>query len=279
MWELAERAWSRAESRHDLTMEAVRVSQARAALGESPAPARAATATYPRRAPLRAEPVRDGAGPAPEEPSPGGPSPGGPSPGRPSPGGPSGGGAPVGPSAPGPERGGAALSGARPPGPPRAGAPSRGRRRVTLLLAGVTGALLVLGAVLFLPRLFTKDEANRRAEPTSSASARAAELPAGVRCAGTGCGGKDPEAMGCGGELARTTDRATVGSRLVEVRYSEVCGAAWARITQAGPGDTVTARVGGHAQRATVEDTGDAYTRMLSVPAPGRARACAEVAA
>ncbi|WP_258382887.1 helix-turn-helix domain-containing protein, partial [Streptomyces sp. NTH33] len=34
MWELAERAWSRAEMRHDRTMEAVRISQARAALGD-----------------------------------------------------------------------------------------------------------------------------------------------------------------------------------------------------------------------------------------------------
>ncbi|MFD8389749.1 DUF2690 domain-containing protein [Streptomyces sp. NPDC059680] len=34
MWELAERAWSRAEMRHDRTMEAIRISQARAALGE-----------------------------------------------------------------------------------------------------------------------------------------------------------------------------------------------------------------------------------------------------
>ncbi|MGW1166679.1 DUF2690 domain-containing protein [Streptomyces sp. NPDC002550] len=34
MWELAERAWSRAELRHDRTMEAIRISQARAALGE-----------------------------------------------------------------------------------------------------------------------------------------------------------------------------------------------------------------------------------------------------
>lgn len=39
MWELAERAWSRAEMRHDLTMEQIRISQARAALGEfGPAP-------------------------------------------------------------------------------------------------------------------------------------------------------------------------------------------------------------------------------------------------
>lgn len=34
MWELAERAWSRSEMRHDLTMEGIRVAQARAALGE-----------------------------------------------------------------------------------------------------------------------------------------------------------------------------------------------------------------------------------------------------
>ncbi|NED82861.1 DUF2690 domain-containing protein, partial [Streptomyces sp. SID11233] len=95
------------------------------------------------------------------------------------------------------------------------------------------------------------DDTNQRAAPRSSASVRAAELPEGVRCAGAGCAGKDPEAMGCSGELARTTDRAAVGTRIVEVRYSEACGAAWARITQAGPGDTVTARAGGRTQRVT----------------------------
>ncbi|MFD1662739.1 helix-turn-helix domain-containing protein, partial [Streptomyces caeni] len=35
LWELAERAWSRSEMRHDRTMEAIRISQARAALGEA----------------------------------------------------------------------------------------------------------------------------------------------------------------------------------------------------------------------------------------------------
>lgn len=34
MWELSERAWSRSEMRHDMTMEAIRISQARDALGE-----------------------------------------------------------------------------------------------------------------------------------------------------------------------------------------------------------------------------------------------------
>ncbi|GFN06511.1 hypothetical protein Smic_50670 [Streptomyces microflavus] len=35
MWELAERAWSRAEMRHDMTIEAIRITQAREALGAS----------------------------------------------------------------------------------------------------------------------------------------------------------------------------------------------------------------------------------------------------
>lgn len=40
MWELTERAWSRAEMRHDMTMEGMRIIQARAALGETGQPSR-----------------------------------------------------------------------------------------------------------------------------------------------------------------------------------------------------------------------------------------------
>ncbi|NYV75759.1 helix-turn-helix transcriptional regulator, partial [Streptomyces sp. UH6] len=38
LWELAERAWSRSEMRHDLTIEAMRIAQARQELGEFAAP-------------------------------------------------------------------------------------------------------------------------------------------------------------------------------------------------------------------------------------------------
>ncbi len=48
MWELAERAWSRSEMRHDMTMEAIRISQARAALGEF-GPPPGTGAAVPRR--------------------------------------------------------------------------------------------------------------------------------------------------------------------------------------------------------------------------------------
>ncbi|MGW3728007.1 helix-turn-helix domain-containing protein, partial [Streptomyces sp. NPDC000851] len=49
MWELAERAWSRSEMRHDMTMEAIRISQARAALGEFGAPPANAKGGKPAR--------------------------------------------------------------------------------------------------------------------------------------------------------------------------------------------------------------------------------------
>lgn len=44
LWELAERAWSRAEARHDRTMEQIRISQARAAPGDARAVAATETA-------------------------------------------------------------------------------------------------------------------------------------------------------------------------------------------------------------------------------------------
>ncbi|MFC4326629.1 helix-turn-helix domain-containing protein [Streptomyces andamanensis] len=51
MWELAERAWSRAELRHDRTMEAIRVAQARVALEEEPPGTPAPDATAATRLP------------------------------------------------------------------------------------------------------------------------------------------------------------------------------------------------------------------------------------
>ncbi|WP_373686543.1 helix-turn-helix domain-containing protein [Streptomyces lunaelactis] len=63
MWELAERAWSRSEMRHDMTMEAIRISQARAALGEfGPAPAGTANGRSAGRTAAPAEPVAPEAG-------------------------------------------------------------------------------------------------------------------------------------------------------------------------------------------------------------------------
>lgn len=287
MWELAERAWSRSEMRHDMTMQAIRISQARAALGElGPNPpkgpkgrgkgkesggaARGASAGAAGAgvdsAARPARPARPGgsvtgvAGPAGVSPT-------------------------VPPQAP-PYGGGSDLGAVgTPPGPaePRRGADSpdrqRRKRKLTMFLAGVVGALVVIAAAVFLTDFGKDDKGDEGAKPPASPSTSDKDLPEGVECSGKSCTGKDPETMGCGGELATTTTRATVGKALVEVRYSKTCGAAWARITQAAQGDKVTISGDGAKQNGTVNADFDAYTPMVAVKDGASAKACATLKA
>ncbi|WP_326572791.1 XRE family transcriptional regulator [Actinacidiphila glaucinigra] len=201
MWEVTERVWSRAEGRHDVTMEALRIAEARAALGEfGPAPAAAPS--------------------------------------------------------------------------PAPAAPAARRRPVVLFVVGVVAVVLaVVGATAL-----TGGDGDDRARPGPSRTARAAGLPAGVKCTGRECTGKDPEGMGCGGGNARTAAAAWVGGAYVEMRYSQVCAAVWARISAGAPGDTVSVTEAGGARRSQRSRIGRdpaAYTSMLAVRTPGAARACA----
>ncbi|MFH8406718.1 helix-turn-helix domain-containing protein [Streptomyces sp. NPDC018019] len=408
MWELAERAWSRSEMRHDVTMEAIRVAQARAALGEfGPAPGKAKSRfkdkvrekaqekaqdrakgkaedkagaqgeREPGQAPGRdgaprhrgdelpssadfpglAEPPAAAAPPAaapsappssapdasagaPPDASPGVPpgvspvqpaagadgdadrpdkvswprvtayveaDPVGPPPRYDAP--------PYGASPPDASRAGVSGTGtprpdtyrpdtsrpdasrpgagSRPAGPAAghlAGAPASAgppdatdrqlrRRRVTMFLAGVVGALLVIAAAVLL--LDTGGEGGGQAAPTPSASpSKKPVLPAGVKCAGSDCAGKDPEAMGCGGRNADSPARGFAGGTLIEVRYSKVCGAAWARITGAAPGDEAAISSAGRTEKARAGRDGDAYTAMVPVSGdPKKVTACGTTAA
>ncbi|WUP33768.1 XRE family transcriptional regulator [Streptomyces europaeiscabiei] len=371
MWELAERAWSRSEMRHDMTMEAIRISQARAALGETGGQStvkggrngrgsRSATATPGVAGPAGVSPTvpaqprssegdrifrppyggsakpstsspssssssssvppyggGGGAGPiaggasrvswgatpssAPSTPSPS-PSPSPSTSSRSSSpsglaGGPPSSGSsasssssrvPAGASAPG---GAQVLGGASMPsgvfGPPPGGdgrsgdGDSQPKRRVTMFLAGAVGALVVIAAAFFLTNGDGKDQAEDR-PPTSPSTSIGAnpDLPAGVKCSGKDCDGKDPETMGCIGNLVRTADEATVGTTRVEVRYSKTCQAAWARITGAAQGDEVQVAVGMTKRTAAIEAAGDniAYTQMIAVKDAGEATACATLA-
>ncbi|WP_405871687.1 DUF2690 domain-containing protein [Streptomyces zaomyceticus] len=163
--------------------------------------------------------------------------------------------------------------------------PDSRRRGVLLRAAGIVGALLVVTAALLLVDLGGSDgEDDPVAVPpatTAPPATKRAALPSGVNCSGPDCTGQDPEAMGCGGPLATTVAVARVGSARVEVRYSETCAAAWARITGAAPRDTVTVEAGETVRRATVApgtDTAtvetDAYTPMVAVDSAAAAKAC-----
>lgn len=260
MWELAERAWSRSEMRHDMTMEAIRISQARAALGGR-------------------GPGAHSAGPGPAA-GPGA----GVAGGADAPANGAGGRTPAG--APqdflmSPQRNGGGAG----PGPGSADGRRR-RGKTTMFLAGVVGALLVIAAAVLLTGLGGADkDPVAKDKPAPRPATSAPELPAGVECGGDDCTGEDPEAMGCGGEFAETTAGATVGTAFVEVRYSKTCGAAWARITQGAVGDKVqivsgaAAGAGAAEQRAArnglVDTDGDAYTPMVAVPGAADAKACA----
>jgi transcriptional regulator with XRE-family HTH domain len=342
MWELAERAWSRSEMRHDMTMEAIRISQARAALGETGGQAivkgggggrggRSATATPGVAGPAGVAPSvpvqpRSSAGDRASRPPYGGgaasagasriswgatpsTSPSSPSSTTSSPagasrtglaGGRSSTASPVSDSASvssaSPLRGaggtgGAAVAGgaSAPSGvfgpPPGGGRPDAGdarpKRRVPMFLAGAVGGLVLIAGAFYLINGDGKDRADGK--PPSSASTSAGTnpgLPAGVKCSGKGCEGKDPETMGCIGDLVRTADEATVGTARVEVRYSRTCQAAWARITGAAQGDEVQVAAGMTRETASIEAAGDniAYTLMINVEDAGDATACATLA-
>ncbi|MFI7402767.1 DUF2690 domain-containing protein [Streptomyces sp. NPDC049541] len=325
MWELAERAWSRSEMRHDMTMEAIRISQARAALGEFGAPpvnakvsskssttarrSGSATATPGIAGPAGVAPtvppqpvgpdVRDAAGAVRES---------GASPAADAPESSSGanswglagykGPAPSGARAPGaaapapqPAAGGQGRTPETTPSPfgeppqgPRPGGDSSaggGRRKLTMFLAGLVGVLVVTAAVFYLTDNGTGKKNEGGASPSPSASVRT-DLPAGVKCSGASCTGKDAEAMGCTKDAASVTTAKTVvvGTSTVEVRYSKTCGAAWGRVTQATQGDSVQVTAGKAKESDSITAAGDniAYTPMVAVKDAGEATACATLA-
>ncbi|WDV54001.1 DUF2690 domain-containing protein [Streptomyces coeruleorubidus] len=339
MWELAERAWSRSEMRHDMTMEAIRISQARAALGEfggqdfgSPSagskgdgksasagggrPARrsgSATATPGIAGPAGVAPtvppqptapeVQDSTGSGVREDGGGrGGATGanswgmagyqGPSQGR-------GHAAGTGTGTGRTSGAGAGLYGAPPQDAVPAGAAgaggsggtggfggsgrsgrSGGKRRTATFLAGVVGVLVVIAGAFYLTGGGGGDEAKGGTKSPAPTASTNPDLPPGVKCSGDSCTGKDAESMGCSGDLVTTAQTATVGTTVVEVRYSETCKAAWGRITQAAQGDEVQVSGGKAKQTGSITAAGDtiAYTPMVSVKNATDAKACATLA-
>ncbi|MFF3936167.1 helix-turn-helix domain-containing protein [Streptomyces phaeofaciens] len=241
LWELAERAWSRAELRQDAATEAIGIARARTPPGESGPPGRGAGA-------------REGAAAVDRAGGRAGPTPG--------------------------VAGPAGVSPTLPPG--EGGSPGRGggAHRLVLFLAGVMGVVVVVvGGFLLTGDGDPKEAVGAGREPSPSGSSPAV-LPSGVLCAGAGCTGKDAEAMGCSGDLVVTARSASVGTAVVEVRYSRTCGAAWGRIVQAAPGDSVRVTVGAARQTGRISTAGDtiAYTPMIAVRDAAEAKACAVLA-
>lgn len=176
--------------------------------------------------------------------------------------------------------GGSGAGQPTPPGPPTPAdgerKPSQGRR-MAMVLAGAVGALAVIGAAVFFLDV-GGDGDSAKPEPSSSPSQNSPKLPEGVKCSGADCAGEDPELMGCGGQYAETTSDAMVGSAYVEVRYSDVCKASWARVGGATPGTTVTVDSAGEEEDDEVTDASGGYTKMVAAKSAKAAKACVETA-
>jgi len=308
MWELAERAWSRSEMRHDMTMEAMRISQARAALGEFGAPPSNAQSGKAPSGKVEGGTTARKGGSATATPGIAGPAGVSPT-------------VPPQPAAPESDvREGASQvgnswglagyagsagqsggAGARPgagqvpevpvphgelPRAPRPGPPdglAGTRRRLLMFGAGVVGVLVVIAAVFLFTNRGDGDKKTTATHTSASPSVSTnPDLPAGVKCVGAGCTGKDAEAMGCTTDAgaATTAKTATVGTTVVEVRYSKTCGAAWGRITAGVPGDSVRVSAGTTKESDSITAAGDniAYTPMVAVKDAGEAKACVTLA-
>jgi hypothetical protein len=184
------------------------------------------------------------------------------------------------------DAGPAAGGGGRAGGRGRAGGPGRkggaaGKRRTGTFLAGAVGVLVVIAGAFYLTGGGGDDEAKGGAKSPSPSASTNPDLPPGVKCSGDSCTGKDAENMGCSGDLVTTARTATVGTTVVEVRYSETCKAAWGRITQAAQGDEVQISAGKAKQTGSITAAGDsiAYTPMVAVKSAGEAKACATLTA
>ncbi|MGW3725911.1 DUF2690 domain-containing protein, partial [Streptomyces sp. NPDC000851] len=168
--------------------------------------------------------------------------------------------------------------------PPSGGRPasgrSSGRRRLTMFLAGAVGVVVVAAGAFYLMNGGDGDKDNDASPSPSPSVTTDANLPPGVKCSGDSCTGKDAESMGCSGDLVTTAKTATVGTTVVEVRYSKICGAAWGRITQATQGDEVQVTAGDAQQKGSITVAGDAiaYTPMVAVRDAGEATACTTLA-
>jgi len=85
-----------------------------------------------------------------------------------------------------------------------------------------------------------------------------------VGCHGSGCKGKDPQLMGCAPGAFTGARKVTPDGRLLELRYSAACGAAWGRVGKARAGDYVAVYSGtGKEGYGTYVDGSHTWTKMV----------------
>lgn len=146
-----------------------------------------------------------------------------------------------------------------------------GGRRL-LWAAAVLAVAAVSGAALL--GLFGRTSHPRTGPDDTSAAKNTATRQLDVNCFADSCAGKNPKDAGCGGD-AWTSALDKVAGVYVELRYSDACKAAWARISWGIPGDIArVVAVGGQTYQNKVHYDTDTFSAMVPAPSPSSARAC-----
>lgn len=168
---------------------------------------------------------------------------------------------------------------AAPAEPRRDAEAGRSRGRWGRLLVVLVSVYTVIAGGVALGMLLLPQRAAGPGEPLSSSSS----YVLAHRCRGDTCEGRDPIRMVCAvAPVSLATYRTSTGAH-VELRYSEGCGASWARMWGTRIGDRVDVTVGGPAREVRTVDGIDAetyvYTEMTAAGPDSTVRACFRPAA
>ncbi|WP_329271099.1 helix-turn-helix domain-containing protein [Streptomyces pseudovenezuelae] len=142
-----------------------------------------------------------------------------------------------------------------------------GHRRANIVTALLSTCAVVLGALVLTHLPPTHREA--AAPPPTPTAAN------GTLCRRTACQNKDPIAMRCGAAPLTLAEHETTTGAWIQIRYSQECGASWARMWGAALRDRVEFRAGGrhgflHSAQVTNRNEADTYVHtLMSVVSPG----------
>ncbi|MBC3839390.1 helix-turn-helix domain-containing protein [Streptacidiphilus sp. 4-A2] len=147
-----------------------------------------------------------------------------------------------------------------------AGAAGRSRQRPRL---GGTGRLLSALACVAVVALPTGG--HRTPAPAAAAPPTVRTVALQASCSGDGCDGRRPTE--CAGDTGTLMSMQTADGAWVEVRFSPLCRAAWARMWNDRPGDTLTLAVSGQPAQDVVAGAQDSrdyvFTPMVGLE-PGQ---------
>ncbi|MBU6532866.1 DUF2690 domain-containing protein [Streptomyces sp. NPDC057245] len=162
---------------------------------------------------------------------------------------------------------------------PRAGRPDNGKSRnragsLSLVPALVLVCASLAGGMALLLFLVLPDTDPQRDGPRSGS----APYSLGPQCHGAACDGRDPVRLICGVAPAGLATYRTADGARVELRYSEKCGASWARAWGTRVGDRLEVTAGGPTYEVRVGNKADTqtyvYTAMVTAGPGSTIRAC-----